>query len=258
MITEERKVRIMELIRKNGFVSVRELMDLFAVSRSSIMRDLEELDRQGYIYRKRGGASLKNTDELMSRFNEPDVREKETINTAAKRVVCQKAAELVQDGSNIYIDSGTTVLWMREFLADREINIVTPNAMLLTRLPESFKGNIILLGGDYSIRLESVSGMITDQMLENYSFDYAFLTANGIDFEKEEVYGYNVAYSNNKKTVLARSDKAELLIDSSKPYLKGFCKWADVTEFENIFIDEYRGDNAPDNLVICKGKKEEI
>ena len=100
--------------------------------------------------------------------------------------------------------------------------------------------------------------MITDQMLENYSFDYAFLTANGIDFEKEEVYGYNVAYSNNKKTVLARSDKAELLIDSSKPYLKGFCKWADVTEFENIFIDEYRGDNTSDNLVICKGKKEEI
>ena len=258
MITEERKVRIMELIRTNGFVSVRELMKLFGVSRSSVMRDLEELRQQGYVYRQRGGASLRNTDELMSRFNEPAVREKETMNSAEKRLVCKSACELVRDGNNIYIDSGTTVLWMREFLKEREINIVTPNTLLLTKVPESFKGNIILLGGDYSSRLESVSGIITDEMLGNYSFDYAFLTANGIDFEKGEVYGYNVAYSHNKKTVLARTRKAELLIDSSKSHLKGFCKWADIGEFENIFIDEYKGDNAPDNLVICKKKEVEL
>ena len=255
MITEERKVRIMELIRKNGFVSVRELMDLFAVSRSSIMRDLEELDRQGFIYRKRGGASLKDTQDLMSRFNEPAVREKEMINPDAKKLVCRKASELVRDGNNIYIDSGTTVLWMREYLKDREINIVTPNALLLTKIPKGFKGNIILLGGDYSVPLESVSGMITSRMLENYSFDHAFLTANGVDFARGEVYGYNVAYSNNKKTVLQRTDSAQLLIDSSKPQLTGFCKWADIREFDNIFIDEYTGENAPDNLVICKGKE---
>lgn len=255
MITEERKVRIMELIRKNGFVSVRELMDLFEVSRSSVMRDLEELDKQGFIYRQRGGASLKNTDELMSRFNEPAVREKEMINPEAKRSVCRQAAGLVKDGSNIYIDSGTTVLWMREYLRDKEINIVTPNALLLTKIPEGFKGNVILLGGDYSVPLESVSGIITDQMLESYSFDYAFLTANGVNFARGEVYGYNVAYSNNKKTVLQRTDSAQLLIDSSKPSLTGFCKWADIREFDNIFIDEYVGENAPDNLVICKGKE---
>ena len=255
MITEERKVRIMELIRKNGFVSVRELMKLFGISRSSIMRDLKELDQQGFIYRKHGGASLKNTSDLMSRFNEPAVREKEMINSEAKRMVCRKASELVTDGNNIYIDSGTTVLWMREYLKDKQINIVTPNALLLTKIPESFKGNIILLGGDYSIPLESVSGMITSGMLENYSFDYSFLTANGTDFTRGEVYGYNVAYSNNKKTVLQRSRKAELLIDSSKLQLTGFCKWADIREFDNIFIDEYTGENAPDNLVICKGKE---
>ena len=235
MITEERKVRIMELIRKNGFVSVR--------------------DKQGFIYRKRGGASLKNTDDLMSRFNEPAVREKEMINPDAKRLVCRKASELVRDGNSIYIDSGTTVLWMREYLRDKEINIVTPNALLLTKIPEEFKGNVILLGGDYSVPLESVSGIITDQMLESYSFDYAFLTANGVNFARGEVYGYNVAYSNNKKTVLQRTRKAELLIDSSKPSLTGFCKWADIQEFDNIFIDEYEGENAPDNLVICKGKE---
>ena len=44
MITRERQTRILEMVRNQSFVSVKELMDQLHASRSSIVRDLIELE----------------------------------------------------------------------------------------------------------------------------------------------------------------------------------------------------------------------
>ena len=59
MLNKERMYKIMTLLNEQGFVSVKELMEKLQVSRSSIMRDLIELENQGLIQREHGGASLK-------------------------------------------------------------------------------------------------------------------------------------------------------------------------------------------------------
>ena len=254
MITDERKMKIRELIGKTGFVSVRQLMDTFNISRSSAMRDLDDLQKQGLVYRKRGGASLLDTEEMMSQFNELTVREKAEKHRKEKITVCQKAASLVKDGYNIYIDSGTTVLYMLDYIADKRINIVTPNVMLLKQIPSRFEGRVTLLGGSYNENLESVSGTVTDRLLRDYNFDMAFMTANGVSFEKNRVFAFDLDYAANKKTVLERSRHVQLLIDHTKTNQEGFCNWACVEDFDNIFIDSYQWDEAPDNLVICEGR----
>lgn len=38
MITEERKIRIMEIIRQDGFISIKQIMSMFDISRFSAMR----------------------------------------------------------------------------------------------------------------------------------------------------------------------------------------------------------------------------
>ena len=58
MLLEERKFAIMELIKRDGFVSVRQLMDILGVSRSSVMRDLDELERQAIV--KMIGEKIRN------------------------------------------------------------------------------------------------------------------------------------------------------------------------------------------------------
>ena len=62
MLTKERKLRIMNLLEERSFVTIKELIEDFNVSRSSIVRDLIELENQGLIQRERGGASLKSVD----------------------------------------------------------------------------------------------------------------------------------------------------------------------------------------------------
>ena len=84
MLTKERKLRIMNLLEERSFVTIKELIEDFNVSRSSIVRDLIELENQGLIQRERGGASLKSVDITLTSFNEPAVQEKENIHIAQK------------------------------------------------------------------------------------------------------------------------------------------------------------------------------
>ena len=55
MLSKERLFRIMEVIEEQSFVTISELMEFLNASKSTITRDLMELERQGLIQRERGG-----------------------------------------------------------------------------------------------------------------------------------------------------------------------------------------------------------
>lgn len=252
MITEERKIRIMEIIRQDGFISIKQIMSMFDISRSSAMRDLDELEKQGLIVRQRGGASIEQSDVLMSQFNELSTHDKQYNKREQKKRICKYASNLIKDGSNIYIDSGSTVLYLLDYIKDREVNIITPNTVLLSYIPNDFKGKIILLDGEYFPKYECVGGTITGMSILNYHFDYAFLTANGIDFNTQEVSGFVVPFSENKKLVINRSDHVELLVDYSKKGISGLTTWAHFDDFEHIYVDKCEENEKSNQIIICE------
>lgn len=252
MITEERKIRIMEIIRQDGFISIKQIMSIFDISRSSAMRDLDELEKQGLVVRQRGGASIDQSDVLLSQFNELPTKDKQYSKKEQKRRICKYASNLIKDGNNIYIDSGTTVLYLLDYIKDREVNIITPNIMLLNYIPDNFKGKIILLNGEYYPKYECVGGSITGMSILKYHFDYAFLTANGIDFNNKEVCGFVIPFSENKNLVIKRSDHVELLIDYSKKDINGLEIWASFDDFDHIYIDKYEEQEKNNKIIICE------
>ena len=80
MLSKERMYRILNLLKEQTFVTVKQLMDEFDVSRSSIMRDLIELENLGLIKRERGGAVAKDVANLtLSSFNEAPVIDNYTL-----------------------------------------------------------------------------------------------------------------------------------------------------------------------------------
>ena len=251
MLIEERKIRILEILHKEEFVSIHQLMNLLNVSRSSVIRDLDELEIQGLIVRKRGGACLVDRDYLLSQFNEAPVEEKENTHSHEKRRICKYAASLIKNGNTIYVDSGTTSLFLMDYILDKDVTIVTPNIYLLNRISEHFKGKIVILNGEYNPAYQSISGPGTRNMLEEFHFDYAFMTTNGINYEKKEVYGFQISVSLNKKIVIQRSEEVVLLVDSSKTMVTGLCTWAHQDDFDYIFTEKIEGLKAS-NVIVCE------
>ena len=58
MIPDERRKEILELLDEKGYVSVKDLSQRLYVSLPTIRRDLTLLEREGYVLRTHGGASL--------------------------------------------------------------------------------------------------------------------------------------------------------------------------------------------------------
>ena len=56
MLSKERMLRIMNILNSHSFVTIQELIQQLGVSKSTINRDLIELERQGLVKRERGGA----------------------------------------------------------------------------------------------------------------------------------------------------------------------------------------------------------
>lgn len=258
MLSKERMVRIMRLLEDKQFVSVKELQNDFNVSRSSVMRDLIELENQGLIQRERGGASLKTVSTTLTNYNEMSIVSKENMNIEAKQLICANAARSIRDGDCVYIDSGTTPVYLLDYIGEKRIKLVTPSIYLIRKLPNTFKGDIYLLGGEFSKSYDTSFGSLTLEMIRQFYFDHAYFSTNGINLENGEVYVFDFNVGANKKEIMKRSEKCDLLVDASKYNVKAMCSWANLEDFHSVYVDQVLDEtNMPDNFVVCGGKENE-
>ena len=253
MLNKERMYKIMTLLNEQGFVSVKELMEKLQVSRSSIMRDLIELENQGLIQREHGGASLKNIETpTLSSLNEIPVSHKETLNVEQKKLICKEAAKKIHDGDCIYIDSGTTPVYLLPYIVNKHIKIATASTYLIRKIPESFKGDIYLLGGEFNKDYDMSYGPLTLQMIKQFNFDHAFFSTNGVSLKTGEVNIFEFSIGAVKREIMKRSLNNHLLIDDSKFGDKALCTWANTDEFNTVYVNDFKHDlELPDNYYLC-------
>lgn len=251
MLSAQRLMLIREMIERDAFVSVKEIMERFDVSRSSAMRDLIELENQGVVIRERGGAVLKERAATVSSANEVAIRAKENVNEAQKRLLCARAARTIHEGDCIYVDGGTTTLFLAEWIATMRVTVITPNTYFLQKLPVTFPGTIYLLGGEFGLNRDMSYGPLTIEMLKQFNFDLAFLTTNGIDLERGEASVFDFEVGQVKKEVLKRCRHSRLLVDASKIGKRALCSWARLDAFQDIYMNACPEDERLENIVIC-------
>lgn len=224
MIPYIRKKQILEEIEKKEIVYVNDLAKIFTgISNSTIRRDLKLLADEGEITLLRGGAvKLNNTS------GDVPFKTKQYINVEAKKRIAEFAASLVEEGDVIYIDSGSTALYMVDYLHNKEITIVTSNTQVLNEFNDS-KSVCIILGGEFTKSLASISGPITDQLLSGMFFNKAFIGASGYSIQGG-INTHDIKESQKKKIVKANSEKVYVLVDSSKAHKNSFSKVFEITD----------------------------
>ncbi len=253
MLSKERLFRIMEVIEEQSFVTISELMEFINASKSTITRDLMELERQGLIQRERGGAIRKELPQTLSSSTDLPVMNKENIHLAEKELIGKAAAEIVKNGECIYLDSGTTPVAMLPYLKDKNIKLVTASTYLVRKLPKRFKGELFLIGGHYIPDYDMSVGFVAIEDINRFHFDQAFFSASGIDLESEEVMAVDLDISAVKAAVLKRCRKAHILADASKLQVQALATWAHTTDFDTIFMNAPTTvEQLPDNFHVCK------
>lgn len=101
VLAEQRHQLILRALRSGGTASVTDLSEQLDVSAATVRRDLLKLEGDGLLSRVHGGAVV---EEDRAPFDEAA-----DVQVAEKDAMAARAAELIEDGQSVILDSGTTV-----------------------------------------------------------------------------------------------------------------------------------------------------
>jgi len=175
--TPQRRHAILALLNEQGEVVVDALAQHFATSEVTIRKDLAELEKNGLLLRRYGGA-VPMPQELIGEPAQPVSRHKQAIARAA--------VGLIREHARIIIDSGSTTAAMIPQLGRQPGLVVMTNSLNVANALRDIEHEPVLLmtGGTWDPHSESFQGQVAEQVLRSYDFDQLFIGADGIDLER--------------------------------------------------------------------------
>jgi DeoR family fructose operon transcriptional repressor len=213
MLVHERHNAILQLLHENQSVKVNELIEKFRVSFETIRRDLESLEKEGFLKRVHGGATLPASDYQ----KELSFTVRELKRVKEKSELAQTAAKLVSEGQSLFLDVSTTntefaKVLMRTF---ERLTILTNSFTISSLLMNKPGFTIIFIGGVVRNSEQCVVGDIAEDFVSRFHADIFFMSVSGISLT-EGLTDYGMGEIQLKKKMMASSSKIIVLSDSSK------------------------------------------
>jgi DeoR family myo-inositol catabolism operon transcriptional repressor len=191
-------------------VSIDELCNTFGISKNTVRRDLAELEKRGTIARVYGGVTAVNSNTLAP------YEERQAQNKAAKEIIGKLAADFVENGDTIFVDSGTTTVELIPYLVKfKELTVITHSMLVLSLATKYPNVTTVAGGGQYNPSTASFFGSETMTEIGRFFIRKAFLSTTGLSIEAGMTnHTYQEMMVKNK--IIERSDKLFLMVDSSK------------------------------------------
>src|ERR1700730_13548064 len=211
MLNEERRREILELLRNDSRVLVRDLSKHFRTSLITVRKDLEYLHHQGQLERTHGGALPLRTGAL----NDRSLHEKERLFRQEKLRIAAAAVKMIRPGQVIILDSGTTTSAIARACAHfRSLTIIT-NATNIAAELAGTTIEVILTGGTLRKNSFSLVGPIAEDTLRRLNADLLFLGVDGFDVH----YGLstpNLLEAKVNRVMVEVAKRTVAVCDSSK------------------------------------------
>jgi DeoR/GlpR family transcriptional regulator of sugar metabolism len=213
-----REVRLNQILKHlgdNGFVKVSELSELLGVSKVTVRADLVYLEQMKKCQRTRGGATLpEGVNETPTPYNL-----RETLLTAEKRAIGQRAAQLVEDRETIILDASSTVSAMAIALRDRQelsrLTVITNSLCIMNELMRCRHIQLVCLGGTGLPESNCFVGPLAEQQLAGLRANKAFISPHGLTLE-HGLGDWSLYEAGIRRIMRQVADKLYILADHSK------------------------------------------
>lgn len=226
----ERREQIRSLLLSKPFISLKELEEMFPnVSGMTLRRDIEYFEREHEAIKVRGGArSMKfittQTDDSIT------ARMKENIHS--KDSITARAAEFLETGRSIFIDSGSTLQRIVPYVPNDRFTFTTTDPVSALELCKIGLPIVNVVGGRLDRDNQTITGLQATRFLSDINIDIALLSPSGLSARSGFTVG-NYSECELKRIVVEKARLVIILMDSSKidkslPYT--FCT------FENIDV----------------------
>lgn len=211
MLAEERYNEILKLVNDKKTVTVQELTEHLDTSESTIRRDLTILHKKGSLIKVHGGATAVNMESLTK---DASLTIRRDLNIEEKVAIGKYAAALVEKDDFIYLDAGSSVDILIDYITESEAVYVT-NAVGHAQKLLKKSCKVYLLGGELKEATEAIVGAEAIESLKRYNFTKGFFGTNGVSPEQ----GFttpDITEALVKEKAMKQCQKCYVLADSSK------------------------------------------
>ncbi|WP_419702046.1 DeoR/GlpR family DNA-binding transcription regulator [Mucilaginibacter sp. NFX135] len=230
---QKRKQKILEQLDHTGEVDIKELAVALDISEITARRDLNQLANDGLLYRTHGGAM--KVDPLAKPH---DFVNKAAQNADVKDSICRKAAEHINDGDIIFMDCGSTVFRLCQFIKHKKIKVITNSLPVIYEL-QNCSVSINIIGGEFNNERQATHGKIANEHVARYRAGKAFLGVDGIS--ANGLFANSELEAEITSMYINQSAYTYVLCDDSKIGKETYLKFADINQVEAIITNADEG-----------------
>ena len=242
MLRYERLNAVLDMVARQGRVSVEQIVDAFALSPATVRRDLDELAAHQLITRTRGGAVAQAlTYDLPLRY-------KHVRRPTEKRRIAAAAAGMVVPGMVIALNGGTTNSEVARTIAGRtdltgagqdtttSLTVVTNALNIANELAVWPHIKLVVLGGVSRPQSYELVGSLSVPVLRTLTIDLMFLGVDAID----PVGGAATVHEEEavvNRAMVERSNRIVAVADSTKLGRRAFCTICEIDAVHVLVTD---------------------
>ena len=233
LMANQRREKIMDLIREDGSAKVANLARLFKVTEVTIRQDLEKLEKDELIVREHGGAFLKNVEDQVKNFS---LTHRE--NMEKKNAIAEKCLDFIDSGDTIILDSGSTTTEIAKKLRGMKNLTIITNALNIAVMLGAESGiEVIVTGGEFKPPTLSLTGQKAADFFKGLNVQKLFLATAGISLKAGLTYP-SISDIVVKKAMIDAADITYLVADSSKIGKSALASLGALSLIDYIITDE--------------------
>lgn len=234
ILSSERLDKIVEIVKKKGAVTVKELTEIFSVTERTINRDLKFMDRENFLKKVHGGAVLPK--EFI-----PDLMFEDNIKAQIqeKKIIAKKALEFIYEDDSLILDASTTSIILAREIVKKNINnltIISNSTYTIDALKKLPNSNIICTGGEYIVKNGSLVGIYSESMLSRIRAKKLFFSVAGISLS-DGLTDSVTSEKNIKNIMMEVSGEINLLVISNKINKVAVHRVAPISSIDRLIID---------------------
>ena len=175
MLKRERQAYIIHQVSLHNKVLSTDLSSDIEVSEDTIRRDLQELDKKGKLIKVHGGA-------LSHSFSQISYPSKKVHAQQSKKIIAEKARELIKDGMFVLTGGGSTIVELARTLAPTlQATFISGSIPAIAEYMNHPNIEIIVIGDRLSKSSKITLGKDATERIRNLKPDLCFLGINAID-----------------------------------------------------------------------------
>lgn len=257
MVADDRRSRLLELVRQRGFATLPDLAGQLGVSESTIRRDLDYLEETGSARRTHGGVFYTGPAPRLHQVDQSQADQWDK-----KRWIARAAAELIEDEDTVLLDGGSTTYELARLLVGRPLQVVTNSLPVANLFTSSDKADLVLIGGYVHARTGVSLGPYADHMLAELTGRRAVLSVAGVN--ERGYFNRNLLLVETERAMMRAADEVIVVADSSKFGRASLARLCELGEIDVLVVDDQldeawrrRIEDAGVRLVLASAPRDE-